>query len=67
VSAMKQTRGVVGLVGLAFGALGAVRELREAKGKQDRLALVNAVVNVIAVLTGGALVIRSMRKDGDHS
>jgi hypothetical protein len=67
VSSMKQARGVFGLVGLALGAVGAVRELREARGKQDRLALVNAAVNALAVLTGGALLIRSMRKDGDHA
>jgi hypothetical protein len=66
VSAMKQARNAIGLAGLAFGALGAVRELRDAKGKQDRLALVNAVINVLAVITGAALVIRSM-KGGDPS
>jgi hypothetical protein len=65
MSALKQVRGVLGLVGLAFGALGAVRELRAAKGKKDRLALANAGFNFAAVLTGGALLIRSMRKDGD--
>jgi len=63
---MRRSKGVVGLLGLAFGALGAVRELREAKGKRDRLALVNAAVNVLAVITGAALVIRGMRAgDGD--
>jgi hypothetical protein len=55
----------VGLVGLGFGALGAVRELKAAKGKRDALALLNAVFNFAAMLTGGALVIRSLRKDGD--
>jgi hypothetical protein len=65
MSAMKQARGVFGLIGLALGAVGAVRELREAKGKQDRLALVNAVVNALAVVTGGALLFRSMRRGGD--
>jgi uncharacterized membrane protein YcjF (UPF0283 family) len=63
----KQAKGAFGLVGLALGAVGAVRELRDANGKRDRLALVNAVVNALAVLTGAALVIRSMRKDGDES
>jgi hypothetical protein len=67
MSGMKRARGVLGLVGLVFGALGAIRELREAKGKQDRLLLVNAAVNAAAVLTGAALVIRSMREDGAGS
>ncbi|HEX5118110.1 MAG TPA: hypothetical protein VFW65_23240 [Pseudonocardiaceae bacterium] len=64
---MKRTRDVFGLLGLALGAVGAVRQLREARGKKDRLALANAVVNIAAVVTGGALAFRSMRKDGDES
>jgi hypothetical protein len=64
---MKRARDVMGLVGLAFGAVGAVRELKEAKGKRDRLKLLNAAFNFAAVLTGGALVFRSLRsKDGDE-
>ena len=63
---MKRIRSIAGLVGLAFGALGALRELRAAREKRDTLALVNAVVSALAVLTGGALLIRSMReKDGE--
>ena len=67
MSGMKRARGIVGLVGLVFGALGAVRELREAKGKQDKLLLINAAVNGAAVLTGAALMIRAMREDGAKS
>ena len=64
---MKRVREIMGLVGLVFGAVGAVRELREAKGKRDRLKLLNAAFNFAAVLTGGALVFRSLRsKDGDE-
>jgi uncharacterized membrane protein len=65
VSAVKQVRGVAGLVGLAFGAVGAVREMREAKGKKDALALTNAVVNILAVITGAALLVRSLRRGDD--
>ena len=64
---MKRSKGILGLIGLAFGAFGAVRELREAKGKQDKLALLNAAVNVVAVLTGAALVVRGMRKGDEES
>ena len=64
---MKRARDVMGLVGLAVGAVGAVRELKEANGKRDRLKLLNAAFNFAAVLTGGALVFRSLRsKDGDE-
>jgi uncharacterized membrane protein len=65
MSSMKQVRAVAGLVGLGFGAVGAVKELREAKGKRDYLALANAIVNIIAVITGGALAIRGLRKGDD--
>ncbi|HEX3590926.1 MAG TPA: hypothetical protein VHV74_14940 [Pseudonocardiaceae bacterium] len=64
---MKRSKGVLGLVGLAFGAFGAIRELRAARGKQDKLALANAVVNVLSVVTGAALVIRGIRKEGEDS
>ncbi len=65
MSTLKKVRGVAGLVGLGFGAAGAVKELREAKGKRDVLALAHAVVNILAVFTGGALVVRSLRKGDD--
>jgi hypothetical protein len=67
MSKVKNVRGVVGLVALGFGALGAVRELRTARGKRDRLAVLNAIVNVASVLTGAALAVRSLRKDGDEA
>jgi hypothetical protein len=64
---VKRVRDVVGLVGLVFGAVGAVRELRDASGKRDGLKLLNAAFNFAAVLTGGALVFRSLRnKDGEE-
>ena len=65
-SSKKKVRGVLGLVGLVFGALGAVRELKTARGNRDNLAVVNAVLNCAAVLSGAALAIRSLRKDGDE-
>ena len=65
MSSMKKVRAVAGLVGLGFGAAGAVKELREAKGKRDYLALANAVISILGVLTGGALVVRGLRKGDD--
>ena len=65
MSSVKKVRAVAGLVGLGFGAVGAVKELREARGKRDYLALANAIVNIVAVFTGGALVIRGLRKGDD--
>ena len=63
MSSVKKVRAVAGLVGLGFGAMGAVKELREAKGKRDYLALANAIISILGVLTGGALVIRGLRKE----
>ena len=65
MSSVKKVRAVAGLVGLGFGAMGAVKELREARGKRDYLALANAIVNILAVITGGALAIRGLRKEDD--
>jgi hypothetical protein len=65
VSSKKKMSGVLGLVGLVFGALGAVRELKQATGKRDNLAVVNAVLNIAGVVTGAALAIRALRKNGD--
>jgi hypothetical protein len=66
---VKNLRSVIGLVGLVFGAVGAVRELQKARGKQDRLAMIGAVCNIAAVVTGVALTVRGLRggddKDGD--
>jgi hypothetical protein len=65
MSTVKKVRSGIGLVSMALGAVGAVRELRSARGKQDNLALVNAILNIAAVVTGAALAIRTMRKDGE--
>ena len=63
---LKRLRAIAGLIGLGFGAAGAIKELREARGKRDYLALANAIVNIIGVFTGGALVIRGLRKGDDE-
>jgi hypothetical protein len=65
MSTMKKVRGGLGLFGVVLGAVGAVRELRSAHGKRDNLALFNAILNFAAAVTGAALAIRAIRKDGD--
>jgi hypothetical protein len=62
MSTSKNVRGVVGLVGHGINAVRAVKDLREANGKRDYLALANAIATILAVLTGGALVVRDLRK-----
>ena len=62
---MKNVRAIAGLIGLVFGAVGAIRELQKARGKQDRLAIVAAVCNIAAVVTGAALTVRGLRGGDD--
>ncbi|GDY31853.1 hypothetical protein [Gandjariella thermophila] len=45
----------------AFAAVNAVSDVREARREKDRLALANAVLNILAVITGAALAVRSVR------
>lgn len=66
MSSIKRMRGVFGLVGAAVAAAGAVTDLRAAKGKRDRLGLVNAIANILVVITGAALAVRSLREGGDN-
>jgi len=67
MSTVKRARGVFGLVGAVVGAAGAVSDLRAAKGKRDRLGLVNALANIAVVITGAALAVRSLRGKGDEA
>jgi hypothetical protein len=46
----------------AIAAVNAVSDVREAKRERDRLALTNAVANILAMLTGAALAVRTLRR-----
>jgi hypothetical protein len=65
MSQTKRLKAVVGLGGIVFGVVRSVSELRAARGKKDTLALLNALVNLLSAGTGAALVLRSLRKDGE--
>jgi hypothetical protein len=54
-------RTVVSTVTAVVAFTGAVNDLRAARVDRDRLALVDALVNLVAVLTGLALAYRSLR------
>jgi hypothetical protein len=53
------------LVTSAIAAVNAVSDVREARRDRDRLALTNAVANILAMLTGAALAVRTLRR-GDE-
>ncbi|MFD1146123.1 hypothetical protein [Saccharothrix hoggarensis] len=57
-------RAVLSLVGAAGAATSAFSALKSARGKNDKLALVNAVAGILVAITGAALAVRGLRKDG---
>ncbi|GGP46928.1 hypothetical protein [Saccharothrix coeruleofusca] len=61
---MKKTRGVFGLLSAGASAASAFSSLKAARGDKDKLALANALGSAIVAITGLALAIRAMRKDG---
>ncbi|GAA0212473.1 MAG: hypothetical protein HOY78_47995 [Saccharothrix sp.] len=63
---MKKARGAFALLGAAGAATSAFSTLKAARGKNDKLALANAVASILVAITGAALAVRSMRKGGDR-
>jgi len=61
---MKKTKGLFGLVGAVAAAASAFSTLRNAKVDKDKLALANAVASIAVAITGAALAVRGLRKDG---
>ncbi|MEU2792909.1 hypothetical protein [Streptomyces sp. NPDC007100] len=48
-----------------FGAVSVVKQAKKAKGEQDKLQLLDAVVSAAAIATGVALLIRDLRRLAD--
>jgi|tagenome__1003787_1003787.scaffolds.fasta_scaffold17282391_2 hypothetical protein len=44
------------------GAIGVIKQIKEARGKGDKLEIVDAVISAAAVVTGFALLIRALRE-----
>ncbi|WP_441250147.1 hypothetical protein [Kitasatospora sp. McL0602] len=49
----------------AFGAISVVKDVKKARGEQDTLKLINAVVGAVALVTGTALLLRELKQLGD--
>ncbi len=47
-----------------FGAVSVIKQARTARGEQDTLKLVDAVVSAAAIVTGVALLVRELRRAG---
>ncbi|MFI9719459.1 hypothetical protein ACIHFE_07340 [Streptomyces sp. NPDC052396] len=45
-----------------FGAVSVVKQAKQARGEQDTLQLVDAVVSAAAIVTGVALLVRELRR-----
>ncbi len=56
------TRALITLGTSAFGITSAFRDFRRARNDADKLALLDAVVSLAAVLTGVAIAVRAMRE-----
>ncbi|WP_327680917.1 hypothetical protein [Kitasatospora sp. NBC_00458] len=49
----------------AFSVITVVKDVRKARGENDTLKLVNALVGAAALVTGTALLVRELRRLGD--
>ncbi|GAA4945391.1 MAG: hypothetical protein HOV66_08110 [Streptomycetaceae bacterium] len=56
---------IIGVGMQVFGAIGVMKQIKEAKGKHDKLELADALISAAAVVTGFALLIRSLREEQD--
>lgn len=48
-----------------FGAVSVVKQAKHARGEQDTLQLVDAVISAAAIVTGVALLVRDLRRIAD--
>jgi|GraSoiStandDraft_30_1057271.scaffolds.fasta_scaffold528073_2 hypothetical protein len=62
MTSFAKMRVLFSLVTSAIAAVNAVSDVREAKRDRDTLALTNAVANILAMITGAALAVRTLRK-----
>ncbi|CCH34456.1 hypothetical protein ABZ816_37520 [Actinosynnema sp. NPDC047251] len=62
---MKKARSIFALLGAGSAAASAFSTLKSARGRNDKLALVNAVASILVAITGAALAVRGLRKDGE--
>ena len=53
------------LAGALAGSIGLISRLREARADKDRLALADAVISALGMITGAALAVRTLRKGDD--
>ena len=62
MTSFAKMRVLFSLVTSAIAAVNAMSDVREAKRDRDTLALTNAVANILAMITGAALAVRTLRK-----
>ncbi|UNO39785.1 hypothetical protein [Streptomyces sp. MST-110588] len=48
-----------------FGAVSVIKQAKKARGEQDTLQLLDAVVSAAAIVTGVALLVRDLRRLND--
>jgi hypothetical protein len=57
---------IIGLDMQVFGAIGVIKQIKEAKGKHDKLEMTDAIISAAAVVTGFALLLRSLREEQEE-
>jgi hypothetical protein len=61
---VRKARGAMFVASSAFSAVGAARQVTKARQERDGLLLVNALANVLVVITGIALAYRAFKNKG---
>ncbi len=58
----KNVRTLLSLVGTVFAGRTAVARVRQARDDDDRLELLDATINILAVVTGVLVIVRRLRE-----
>jgi hypothetical protein len=60
---MKKAKTLVTVIGTVFAARTAIQRMRQARHDNDRLELLDAVLNAAVVITGLLVIVRRLRQD----
>jgi hypothetical protein len=67
VKNIKTIKNLVTIVGQVLVARTAVSRLRQARGDGDRLELVDALINVVALVSGTLVIVRRLRSGEEEA
>jgi hypothetical protein len=67
VKNVKTIKNLVTIVGQVLVARTAVSRLRQARGGDDRLELVDAIINIVALVSGTLVIVRRLRSGEEEA